>query len=99
LLGPGNGLCLDLGCGTGHYFGTIRASARTVVGVDSSADQLRVARSRSGDWVTVDTDGPDALELVARVVELAAQAHQPPAGTIPKPPSSGPDLARRRRFH
>src|SRR5215467_5530020 len=50
LLGPGSGPCLDIGCGTGRNFGTIRASGRTVVGLDYSADQLRLARTR--------TDGP-----------------------------------------
>lgn len=50
LLGPGSGPCLDIGCGTGRNFETIRASGRSVVGVDYSADQLRVARTR--------TDGP-----------------------------------------
>ncbi|TCC53714.1 class I SAM-dependent methyltransferase [Kribbella capetownensis] len=50
LLGPGSGPCLDIGCGTGRNFETIRASGRSVVGVDFSADQLRLARSR--------TDGP-----------------------------------------
>jgi SAM-dependent methyltransferase len=50
LLGPGSGPCLDIGCGTGRNFGTIRASGRSVVGLDFSADQLRLARTR--------TDGP-----------------------------------------
>jgi ubiquinone/menaquinone biosynthesis C-methylase UbiE len=47
LLGPGSGPCLDIGCGTGRNFETIRASGRTVVGLDYSADQLRRARTRS----------------------------------------------------
>ena len=47
LLGPGDGLCLDLGCGGGLYFGVLAATGRTVVGLDRSADQLRVARGRS----------------------------------------------------
>src|SRR6266516_3382040 len=50
LLGPGSGRCLDIGCGTGRNFETIRGSGRTVVGLDVSADQLRLARTR--------TDGP-----------------------------------------
>ena len=50
LLGPGSGPCLDIGCGTGRNFETIRATGRTVVGLDYSADQLRRARTR--------TDGP-----------------------------------------
>jgi SAM-dependent methyltransferase len=47
LLGPGEGLCLDLGCGTGLLLDSLAATGRTVVGLDRSADQLRIARSRS----------------------------------------------------
>ena len=47
LLGPGSGPCLDIGCGTGRNFETIRATGRTVVGLDYSADQLQMARSRT----------------------------------------------------
>ncbi|GAA2012166.1 class I SAM-dependent methyltransferase [Catenulispora yoronensis] len=47
LLGPGRGLCLDLGCGTGQNLAALRASGRTVVGLDYSADQLRLARRRT----------------------------------------------------
>ena len=50
LLGPGSGACLDIGCGTGRNFESIRASGRSVVGLDFSIDQLRRARMR--------TDGP-----------------------------------------
>ncbi|MGV9598704.1 class I SAM-dependent methyltransferase [Streptosporangium sandarakinum] len=48
LLGPGAGLCLDIGCGTGLYLEAIRSTGRTVVGLDRSADQLRLARGRDG---------------------------------------------------
>jgi SAM-dependent methyltransferase len=54
LLGPGDGPCLDLGCGSGLYFGVIAATGRTVVGLDYSADQLRIARSRAGQVVRGD---------------------------------------------
>jgi SAM-dependent methyltransferase len=47
LLGTGTGLCLDLGCGTGHYFDVLAATGRTVIGLDRSADQLRIAYGRS----------------------------------------------------
>jgi len=47
LLGPGSGLCLDLGCGSGHYLAALAATGRTVVGLDRSADQLRFAHGRS----------------------------------------------------
>jgi len=54
LLGPGDGLCLDLGCGTGLYFDVLTATGRTVVGLDRSADQLRIAQSRSHQIVQGD---------------------------------------------
>jgi len=39
LLGVGDGLCLDLGCGTGQNLQTLRTTGRTVVGLEYSADQ------------------------------------------------------------
>jgi SAM-dependent methyltransferase len=54
LLGPGAGLCLDLGCGSGLYFEVLAATGRTVVGLDGSADQLRIARERSRQIVLAD---------------------------------------------
>lgn len=46
LLGPGEGPCLDVGCGTGLHFQAVRATGRVPIGVDYSADQLRHARAR-----------------------------------------------------
>lgn len=54
LLGPGHGLCLDLGCGGGGYLDALAATGRTVVGLDRSADQLRYARHRSPNVVQGD---------------------------------------------
>src|SRR5882757_8160147 len=54
LLGPGTGRCLDLGCGTGHYLDALRSTGREVIGVDVSADQLRVARSRGNQLAQAD---------------------------------------------
>jgi len=48
LVGRGPGRCLDLGCGTGVYVPLLVERGWTVVGVDLSADQLRVARERVG---------------------------------------------------
>jgi|SRR5215216_1543909 SAM-dependent methyltransferase len=62
LMGPGSGPCLDLGCGTGRNFLSIVESGRTVVGVDRSSDQLRLARTR--------TDGP-LIEADAAVLPFA----------------------------
>src|SRR5258708_10582804 len=44
LLGPGEGPCLDLGCGSGHYFDVLASTGRTVIGLDRSACHLRIAR-------------------------------------------------------
>ena len=46
LLGPGEGRCLDLGCGTGLPTAAVAALGWTVVGVDISSDLLGVARER-----------------------------------------------------
>ena len=54
VLGPGAGLCLDLGCGSGLYFDVLAATGRTVVGLDGSAGQLRIARERSRQIVQGD---------------------------------------------
>ena len=48
LLGRGPGRCLDLGCGTGVFVALLVDCGWTVVGVDLSDDQLRVARERVG---------------------------------------------------
>jgi SAM-dependent methyltransferase len=50
LLGPGDSLCLDIGCGTGLHFAAVRELGYTVLGVDLSADQLRIAATRN-PWV------------------------------------------------
>lgn len=54
LLGPGGGRCLDLGCGTGQYAEAIRATGRTPIGLDFSADQLRLAVRRNRASVRAD---------------------------------------------
>lgn len=46
LLGPGAGLCLDVGCGTGIYADRMRRLGRDPVGIDISAGMLRYARQR-----------------------------------------------------
>jgi SAM-dependent methyltransferase len=46
LLGGGNGRCLDVGCGGGHLLGVPIDLGWRAVGIDASADQLRIARRR-----------------------------------------------------
>jgi SAM-dependent methyltransferase len=47
LVGTGPGRCLDVGCGTGVHLAALAGAGWSVVGVDASADQLRVARHRA----------------------------------------------------
>ncbi|HKT00001.1 MAG TPA: class I SAM-dependent methyltransferase [Rugosimonospora sp.] len=64
LLGPADPVypvCLDIGCGTGLHFGTVQRHGYTVIGVDLSADQLRIASSRN----------PRVLRADARRLPLA----------------------------
>jgi SAM-dependent methyltransferase len=51
LAGRGPGRCLDVGCGTGVHLAALGELGWSVVGVDASADQLRVARRRAGQFV------------------------------------------------
>jgi len=47
LLGTGPGMCLDVGCGTGIAIPDLTKLGWSVVGVDISADQLRLAREHT----------------------------------------------------
>ncbi len=51
LLGRGPGRVLDLGCGSGLHFDTLRSLGWSAAGIDASADQLRIARERAGEEV------------------------------------------------
>jgi SAM-dependent methyltransferase len=44
---PAHPVCVDVGCGTGLHTAAVRARGHTVVGVDLSADQLRIAATRN----------------------------------------------------
>ena len=59
----------------------------------------RVGLRPSSDWTTVVARGPKDDGLVLELAELTAAAHRPPPGAPAKPPPTGADLARRRRFH
>jgi SAM-dependent methyltransferase len=47
MLGSGPGKCLDLGCGTGIAIPDLLRLGWSVIGVDISADQVRVAREQT----------------------------------------------------
>jgi len=54
LLGPGEGLCLDIGCGGGLHFASVVRSGRSVIGLDVSRGQLEVAKRRITTLVQAD---------------------------------------------
>jgi SAM-dependent methyltransferase len=57
LLGPGEGRCLDLGCGTGLPTAAVAQLGWSVVGVDVSEDLLDVARARGVEVLQAPADG------------------------------------------
>lgn len=63
------------------------------------ADPRVELRSSPSDWVIVRFGTETGVDLVVGLAERAAEAHLPADGTAPKPPPSGADLERRRRFH
>lgn len=56
-LGPGEGRCLDLGCGGAQFVPTLLELGWTPVGVDESVEQLSIARERYPEVEFVHTDG------------------------------------------
>jgi SAM-dependent methyltransferase len=54
LLGHGQGWCLDLACGGGRHAAAIQATGRTVIGLELSAGQIRMARRRMRYLVRAD---------------------------------------------
>jgi SAM-dependent methyltransferase len=54
LVGPGSGLFVEIGCGTGLTAAALAARGWSVAGLDLSADQLALARTRCGSTVLGD---------------------------------------------
>ena len=65
LAGRGSGWCLDVGCGTGVHLNALAEMGWSVVGVDASADQLRVA-GRQARPVVAGLVQADAARLPVR---------------------------------
>ena len=59
----------------------------------------RIELRGSSDWVGVRVTAPADAALAVELVELAAAVYRPTDGSPCKPPPSGADLERRRRFH
>jgi trans-aconitate methyltransferase len=64
---------LDLGCGTGHHAGALVARGVTVVGVDTDAAMLEVARREHPAVVFVQADGQDQ-DALARACDGTVDA-------------------------
>ena len=65
---------------------------------DLKADD-RVELKSGSDWINVHAAGPADDDFVLDLAQLAADAHRPQQPVTLKPPPTGADLARRRRFH
>jgi ubiquinone/menaquinone biosynthesis C-methylase UbiE len=72
-LGPGNGeICLDVACGTGLFAPVIIGLGYRPAGLDVSADQLRLARSRLPSVAQADAK---ALPVRRHAVRVAVGAY------------------------
>jgi hypothetical protein len=56
-------------------------------------------RRGASDWIMLHFDSRDDVIFAARLAIAAADAHRPPEGEPLRPPPTGPELERRRRFH
>jgi SAM-dependent methyltransferase len=62
-------VCLDIGCGTGLHFAGVQAQGHRIIGVDISADQLRIAATRGARVIQGDARRlPLATASVSSVV-------------------------------
>lgn len=66
---------------------------------DLRADPRVRLRPGSSDWLMVEFHSQEDERFAIGLVEIAAAAHRPPAGSAANLPPTGADLARRRRFH
>jgi len=72
LLGQPRGRLLDIGCGTGLLFSALVEAGWSVTGIDSSEDQLRVARRRARELgVTVESGDAGKLPFSDRSFDAA----------------------------
>jgi SAM-dependent methyltransferase len=72
LLGPGQGICLDLGCGGGAHAPALNALGWQVIGVDISPAQIDIARRRGETAVIARADqlplADNSIDAIATVL-------------------------------
>jgi hypothetical protein len=56
-------------------------------------------RKGASDWARVRVASAGDVAFAVELAELCAAAHRAASGAMPKPPPTGADLERRRRFH
>lgn len=63
------------------------------------SDGRVVLRPHGRDWIGVQYATAADVDFVAQLAAQAVEAHRPPPGVPAKPPPTGSDLERRKRFH
>ena len=63
-----------------------------------SADPRVVLRKNASDWLQVRFTRAADIAFLRELVEAAVEAHRP-RDRMPRPPPTGAELARRKRFH
>ena len=63
------------------------------------ADERVTLRPGTSDWIETRIESDADVDFAVELVERAAAAHRAAAGEVSKPPPTGSELARRRRFH
>lgn len=63
------------------------------------ADERVELRRAGGDWISVRYVCADDVEFIAELAAWATEAHRPRPGVCAKPPPTGSELERRKRFH
>jgi hypothetical protein len=63
------------------------------------ADPRVELRPSGADWLTIRLKSPEDADFVLELARLAEEAHRSLPGVLAKPPPTGVELERRRRFH
>ncbi len=82
LLGPGDRLCLEVGCGTGIYADRVRQLGWTPVGLDLSSGMLGYARGRLPIMQADATTLPMADNSIAAAIAVMTHTDMPDYPTV-----------------